>query len=136
MPGLNYQWYFGELVAMRVKPHTIRPYGKRPYKIGDALHHFTGMRTKHCRRIGFDLCTSVRRITITDETVMIACPSCLFMVPPLDRFARADGFQSWEDMRAWFSDRYGLPFLGQLIQWAPAEWEDAFTPSAVEVATP
>lgn len=127
MPALNYQPEFGALVELGRKPHTIRPYGKRPYKVGDALHHFTGMRTKQCRRLGFDLCTQVRRIQITWGTVMIDMPApALFIVPPLDRFARADGFMDWEDMCTWFAARYGLPFEGQLIQWAPAEWEKAF----------
>lgn len=126
MPVLNYQSEFGALVELRIKPHTIRPFGKRPYQVGDCLHHFTGMRTKQCRRLGFDMCTSVRRITITDCTVMIDMPApLLFIVPPLDRFAKADGFLDWAEMRQWFANRYGLPFVGQLIQWAPAEWESS-----------
>ena len=124
MPALNYQPRFGDLVERRVKPHTIRPLGKRPYKVGDPLHHFVGMRTAQCRRIGLDMCTLVRPIKITDCTVMITIPPPgLFIVPPIDRFARADGFRDWEEMRDWFAERYGLPFVGQLIQWAPAEWE-------------
>lgn len=124
MPPLNYQERFGLLVEARRKPHTIRPIGKRGYKVGDALHHFIGMRTAQCRRIGLDYCTQVRRIRITPETVMIDLPEpSIFFIPPLDRFARADGFRNWEEMRDWFSERYGLPFFGQLVQWAPAEWE-------------
>ena len=127
MPALNYQPRFGHLVEMRKKPHTIRPYGRRPYKVGDALHHFTGMRTRQCRRIGIDYCTSVRQIKITTDGVIITMPPPgLFRVPPLDRFAQADGFIDWAEIRDWFASRYGLPFTGQLIQWAPAEWENAF----------
>ncbi len=137
MPALNYQPRFGLLVKQHRKPHSIRPFRKRPIKVGDPIHHFVGMRTAACMRIGWDMCTRVRRITITDCTVMIRdCPcercetgadsgmeSHLFRVPPLDRFARADGFKDWAEMRDWFAAQYGLPFEGVLIQWAPAEWE-------------
>lgn len=35
----------------------------------------------------------------------------------LDWFARDDGFDSWEDMRAWFDEHHGLPFSGVLYRW-------------------
>ena len=35
----------------------------------------------------------------------------------LNRFAKQDGFDSWEEMRDWFKRRYGLPFEGVLITW-------------------
>ena len=39
--------------------------------------------------------------------------------PALDEFARADGFENWQEMAAWFNSRHGLPFTGILIQWEP-----------------
>ncbi len=35
----------------------------------------------------------------------------------LEWFAQKDGFDSWEEMREWFKERYGLPFEGVLITW-------------------
>jgi hypothetical protein len=35
----------------------------------------------------------------------------------LERFAIADGFDSWLHMVEWFSNTHGLPFSGVLIQW-------------------
>ena len=34
-----------------------------------------------------------------------------------DRLARADGFPNFAAMKAWFGDRYGLPFKGEIISW-------------------
>lgn len=36
----------------------------------------------------------------------------------LDNFAKADGFESFEDMKYWFRYTHGLPFIGRLTQWA------------------
>ena len=48
-----------------------------------------------------------------------------FVAPARDLFARCDGFADWSDMQAWFAPRLDARdcFHGQLIQWAPAEWE-------------
>jgi len=35
----------------------------------------------------------------------------------IDEFARADGFEGWPAMRAWFEARHGLPFIGLHIEW-------------------
>lgn len=37
------------------------------------------------------------------------------------RFARADGFENWQDMRKWFAENHpkAMPFSGLLIKWKP-----------------
>ena len=123
MPALNYQPRFGYLVEKGFKPHTVRSIGKRKIKAGDVLYQFTGMRTAHCHRLCMNLCTNVRRILIGRGGILVFTDPLTFIEPPVDQFALADGFTGWEEMRDWFSDQYGLPFNGQLIQWAPARWE-------------
>ena len=34
-----------------------------------------------------------------------------------DRFARADGFTDWNEMREWFKAEHGLPFDGVVLYW-------------------
>jgi hypothetical protein len=51
-------------------------------------------------------------VTITDNGISIYGAAL-----NAEAVAKADGFASWADMRAWFSDVHGLPFHGQLIGW-------------------
>ena len=34
-----------------------------------------------------------------------------------EAFAKADGFASFAEMRDWFNEQHGLPFLGILLRW-------------------
>jgi hypothetical protein len=36
---------------------------------------------------------------------------------PLEKFARADGFTGWPEMRDWFTAEHGLPFDGVVLYW-------------------
>jgi hypothetical protein len=69
----------------------------------------------------------VRKVILTRETVSVWNEDGRgFTVPPKDKFAQADGFQDWFEMRDWFDSVYGVnrgTMEGQLIQWAIAEWE-------------
>lgn len=119
MPLLNYQKQFAPLVESGEKQQTIRAWRKRLFKTGDRLYHYTGLRTKHCKKLAENVCKLAVGITITKESVEIHYyrHNDTRVNEDLDKFAIADGFQDWREMKAWFRKTHGLPFSGQLIMW-------------------
>ena len=125
MPALNFQARFADPVETHTKRQTIRRVWKRPIKVGDTLYLYTGMRTKRCRKLRTAVCLDVIPIKIFHDHIdfkMKAVNMGLWKKQAeldwlLDQFARRDGFDSWEEMRDWFKNRYGLPFEGVLITW-------------------
>lgn len=51
MPIINFKPEFAELVASGKKRQTIRAIRKRPFKAGDKLYLYTGLRTKEARNL-------------------------------------------------------------------------------------
>lgn len=124
MPALNYQERFVFLVESGLKKQTIRPKRKIPIKPGDPLYHYTGMRTKKCRKLGESECKITTPICIEEWgfkliTRIVTEEHWKYSIDSSDLgwFARRDGFKDWSEMRDWFKDRYGLPFEGVLIEW-------------------
>lgn len=118
MPALSYQKQFAPLVESGQKRQTIRARRKRPFKRGDRLYHYTGMRTKSCRKLGESLCTLAVDIVINEMGVRFE-----EHVSGPDRadIARADGFANFNELLTWFNKTHGLPFEGQLIRWEKIE---------------
>ncbi len=116
MPALNFQEQFVTQVVFGGKRQTIRPERKRPIKPGDTLHLYTGMRAKRCRKLRMASCLDVRPITLYAGHYVLTVGG-YGGFDTLNRFARKDGFDSWEEMRDWFDKRYGLPLEGVLITW-------------------
>jgi hypothetical protein len=75
----------------------------------------------------------VRDITITDESVTVMNEGNMgFISADRELFAKADGFESWSDLCAFFREMHfpknknkAIRFTieGQLVQWAVAPWE-------------
>jgi len=115
MPALNYKAEFAPKVEDGTKRSTIRPRRKNPIKKGDTLYHYTGMRTKKCRKLLENKCTSVSRIEIFNSIVAVNC--CRLHHAAVYRLARKEGFKCVKDFRDFFRNQYGLPFVGAWIQW-------------------
>jgi hypothetical protein len=118
MPALNYQKQFAPKVEDGSKRQTIRAKRKRPFKRGDVLYHYTGMRTKGCRKLGESRCAMVIDITITKRGIKLEDH---VSGPPQEEIAQNDGFTDFNAMRDWFGKTHGLPFHGQLIRWKSIE---------------
>ncbi len=117
MVAYNFQPRFADAVERGEKRQTSRREGKRIHaKPGDKVHLFTGMRTKNCRKLGEAVCCHAERIRI-EEIGVFGHSGWLMSPETLASFAKADGFNSWDEMRNWFSDTHGLPFIGQMIEW-------------------
>lgn len=52
---------------------SIRPKGKRKYRVGDRLYLYAHQRTKNCRKLGEAVCSEVIPIIITPANVQKAC---------------------------------------------------------------
>lgn len=111
---LNFKKQFVPAIESGAKKQTIRAIRKdgRQPKIGDMLRLYTGMRTKYCRWIADAICTDVDPVKIDNAGVYLNG-----LPPHPSQFAHADGFESFDDMRAWFGKTPGLPFEGILIRW-------------------
>lgn len=115
MPALNFKKQFAPMVEAKVKRQTIRPSRKNPFRQGDSLYLYTGMRTKQCRKLGEATCTEVREVRMTESGMKL--DGVAMSARHIDEFARDDGFHGVEDFREFFRSQYGFPFHGQLIKW-------------------
>lgn len=120
MPLLNFKKQFATLVESGEKRQTIRAMRKRPFKIGDHLYHYEGLRTKQCRKLLESECISVDDILIDKNGDVYINGRC-FYESMKESFAYADGFRPpgflWEQMLNFFKIVHGLPFRGQLVKW-------------------
>ncbi len=127
MPALNFHSRFAPLVESGLKRQTIRATRKRPIRVGDTLFLYTGMRTKHCRRLMVARCSFVAEIRIQKDPDMAHFDPSPIAYPLVYMdgwrgcsalsIAIADGFNSLAEMVSWFHETHGLPFVGQLIRW-------------------
>lgn len=130
MVALNFKDEFANDVEDRIKLRSIRSRRKdgRDPKPGDRLQLFTGMRQSGCRKLGEADCFSVRAVEIDHMGITLEgrklyagdAPAYAGGVDPDHYdgdFARADGFDTFQDMREWFEKQHGLPFSGLLIEW-------------------
>jgi len=134
MVAYSFNPRFIEPIRQGLKTQTIRSYSEaRQPRPGQLLQLYTGMRTKHCRRILPDVpCLTVMKVQITFD---IGQPPLIgrivtdgVPVRDLDAFAIRDGFTDIEDMSAFWRDMHpqacATGFDGILIEWArPAETE-------------
>ena len=134
MPSLSFQKQFvpGILAMLdkdyatrlKIKPKTttIRATRKRPFKKGDKLFLFSGLRTKYCQRLGTVICLKAEDIEISEwrtgdphNVIMFKLDGSTISAREINKIATDDGFYDWGDMIAWFRKNHGLPFTGQRI---------------------
>lgn len=129
MPSINFQKQFAPGVRamiseeyakrnrIRPKTTTIRAMRKRPFKKGDMLYLFTGLRTAHCERLGKVICHRVEGVEIfrSEQQGQIRIGEKLLNRREIQRLATNDGFKCAADLFRWFEKTHGLPFAGQRI---------------------
>jgi hypothetical protein len=128
MVALSFKSDFVTAIDAGEKRRTIRQVRKTGNpEPGKPLQLYTGMRTKACEKIKDAICTRVRPVEISATGVkldgwILYCgdaPATWGVDPEAfdGDFARADGFANFPEMAEFFEKRYGLPFVGQLIEW-------------------
>lgn len=111
--------------ARRPKRQTIRAVGKRRHaRPGDELQLYFGMRSSNCMLIGRANCVAVERIIIwfDGKSIQAIMVSGKILGPrQLRRFAVDDGFETLEDMSAFWikENRPPQKWEGVLIRWEP-----------------
>jgi uncharacterized protein YqfB (UPF0267 family) len=114
----NFQQRFVGAVLSGRKNHTIRAHRKHPDKPGDTMHLYTGLRTKKARLLMRRPCVKVEEILIEEIcSTQIYVDGVELDLAERNRLARADGFDSFEQMKEFWKGR--LPFKGQIIHWQP-----------------
>jgi hypothetical protein len=120
---------FAPLVREGIKNQTVRPVPKRPQdipKAGDviSLRRWTGKPYRSKQEVLREsIVTAVQPVRIHEGGAGSRChPWSEWIdwahVEDLNDFAKADGFASFEEMRAWFTEQHGLPFEGMTTYWA------------------
>lgn len=119
MVAYNFQAQFAGPVERGEKRLTIRPRRKRPTRPGHALQHYTGMRTRKCRKLLDAVCRRVDSIDIGYELghVVVRVNSEPLLLAQIQALAQADGFGTVGAFMAFFDNHYGLPFSGEIIKW-------------------
>lgn len=109
-----FQAQFAPLVQAGLKTQTIRPFRKRPLRLGErlSLRRWSGLpyRSKQVE-LGMGEVTFLCHITIGHHQVVVTQDIST------DEIWKSDGFDSWEAMEQWFAQTHGLPFSGTLIRW-------------------
>jgi hypothetical protein len=108
---------FAPLVETGAKLQTIRPVPVRRPQPGDiiSLRAWEGAPYRSKQRVLREAkVTAVLDVLLTESGIILG----LLPLEAADGFAKADGFDSWSDMRDWFNETHGLPFAGILICWS------------------
>ena len=114
MVAFNFSPEFADAVASGAKRQTIRK--KKRAKCGDRVQLYTGQRTKACRKLGEGTCDLVDYVGIRPDGLTLGDKAK--HPGNIDDFARADGFENFEAMVAWFTRKYGSPyFQGFVHRW-------------------
>ncbi|HEU4344083.1 MAG TPA: ASCH domain-containing protein [Candidatus Binatia bacterium] len=120
---------FAEAIASGRKTSTIRPFprGRLP-RIGEliSLRVWTGRpyRSKQ-REIGRGVISQVEWVSVGRWRIMRAdfdfhahhVNHLWLSVEQTEEYARQDGFNCYESLKAWFDAQHGLPFSGIRIAW-------------------
>ena len=127
VPGIRAMLDKNYATRLKIKPKTttIRATRKRPFKKGDKLFLFSGLRTKQCQRLGTVICLRTEDIEISEfideeniNAVMFKIDGSALSRDQVQKIATDDGFEKWEGMITWFRKNHGLPFTGQRIHMA------------------
>src|SRR5882672_2766097 len=125
MVAYSFQPQFIDPTLSGRKIHTIRAEGRRRHaRPGEALQHYVGMRTKHCRLFARSTCLQILPICIDflrmypGDTVRIG-EKLQMWGTDLDAFALNDGFAAWTQMRTFWAKHHPnvLQFRGLIIYW-------------------
>jgi hypothetical protein len=114
MPAFNFNPRFVPHILSGRTKHTIRARRSRPFKVGDKIHLFTGMRTRFCAKLMETECVNVENIRITSWWAIMIGDNYLAK-DECESFAYADGFDSFTEMMSYWDA--ALPFEGHIVHW-------------------
>lgn len=113
---------FADLVKNGSKKQTIRPGMKRRIETGMIAdcREWDGKpyRSKQIK-LREGIIFHVRDVMICNENIYLKGSDGFYPCSDLTThdLSRSDGFYSWSDMRDWFQQTHGLPFIGRMVLW-------------------
>jgi hypothetical protein len=120
---VNFQRRFQDKILRRIKCHTIRAPRKRPIRVGDTMHLYTGLRLKRLPDgsspavlLGRFPCVRVEEIEINFGEVRIA--GMALTPDECESLAYHDGFNNFADMMSYWQHSV-MPWRGQILYWDP-----------------
>ena len=116
MPVIGFRQRFVPAVRSGAKRQTVRAMRKRPFRPGDTLYLYEKFRTKGARLIRREICRGVDTVFVGDPWLLVVGGQKLDH-RGRQAFAEADGFDSFEEFRAFLEEAHELPFEGQVIRW-------------------
>ncbi len=134
---LGFKKQFVPMILSHLKTHTIRAKRKRPPRVGEICHCYTGLRQKGARLLGRWPCVKVDTVTIglgvLDRSRLHVWPVVYVGDSKLspdecEALARSDGFRSFAEMMEFWRGR--LPFRGYMIHWDPTKPAAGLAPSS------
>lgn len=121
MVAYSFQPRFVDPIRTLAKRQTMRNRRRRHARPGETVQLYTGLRSHRCRLIGTATCTRVAAVALDFvKNEIVVGPAHIDMADELDWFARADGFDDWNDLRGWFADTHDAVanWSGVLIEWS------------------
>lgn len=117
---ISFNKRFVDLVESGQKTQTIRKERKdgRVPDVGDFIHCYFGLRTKHARLLRTAIIQHVHEIYIdVTRRVIVLDGAKIEGNALLDLFAVSDGFEDFKDMMAWWDKTHDANFTGFVVRW-------------------
>jgi len=105
---------FLDKIESGAKTQTIRSPRIVPIEQGEHLYLCWNPFTKDKRKIGDSICTKITPIVIKENHIKVG-GAIVDYLPSLEYFAQRDGFESWDEMKKYFSPKFGDPLV--MIEW-------------------
>ena len=127
MVAYSFKGRFVDPIKARTKRHTIRALGKKRHaRPGDTLQIYTGDRF-HPKKVGEATCAMAGEIVLDFRLLEVWIDwndeaqekTMLVTLEELDDFARSDGFESWDDLEAFWKETHDVSnsWTGIIITW-------------------
>jgi len=120
---LGFKKQFREYVKEGSKRHTIRANRKRPFRVGEICHCYTGLRTKNSELLGRWRCVKVASIRISpgSDPMRVWINDEELSHSEIVLLAFADGFRTETPARSmrefWIHNHGCADFFGVIIHW-------------------
>jgi hypothetical protein len=127
MVAYSFKARFAPPIIAGTKRQTIRADRRRHARPGEEVQLYTGMRTKSCRLIGRATCDSVVPIRLDFMgwgAIEVGGHVGLTGAHHLDGFARDDGFESWEELKQFWSVAHPVAYAAGAFSGVRVRWKD------------
>lgn len=130
MVAYSFKQRFVEAIRGGTKRQTIRADRRRHARPGEEVQLYCGMRTRGCFLIARARCIETLPIELSfvSRCIVIGTRATIVGRQNRDAFARADGFDTWDDMMAFWRQEHphvGPSFCGVLVSWRPESQKES-----------